>query len=209
MITIAILVKISGFADKWQWRKTVFFVCDRFQSKTRHHSSLCDIQCMQSPHNFAESECVTASVGQLRQQKTTLSFDQGCSGAGTRRDGVPQFFRQGGRVPHSPHFFRHMNIIVSDTRSMLLVSHVSSLLFIKLHGPPLNSWKPTTYAKTWLRKHRSATDTQTNTSSCIAEQDQRSAVEIFLTCMSVRVCRPKLFKNLCLSLVSGVPPLLF
>ena len=28
---------------------------------------------------------------------------------------------------------------------------------------------------------------------------------VFLTCMSVRVCRPKLFKNLCLSLVSGVP----
>ena len=27
--------------------------------------------------------------------------------------------------------------------------------------------------------------------------------------MSVRVCRPKLFKNFCLSLVSGVPPLLF
>jgi len=48
-----------------------------------------------------------------------------------------------------------------------------------------------------------------NTSSCIAGQDQRSAVVIFLTCMSVRVCRPKLFKNLCLSLVSGVPPLLF
>ena len=48
-----------------------------------------------------------------------------------------------------------------------------------------------------------------NTSSCIAVQDQRSAVAIFLTCMSVRVCRPKLFKNLCLSLVSGVPPLHF
>ena len=47
-----------------------------------------------------------------------------------------------------------------------------------------------------------------NTSSCIAGQDQRSAVAIFLTCRSVRVCRPKLFKNLCLSLVSGVPPLL-
>ena len=27
----------------------------------------------------------------------------------------------------------------------------------------------------------------------IAGQDQRSAVAIFLTCMSVRVCRPKLF----------------
>ena len=48
-----------------------------------------------------------------------------------------------------------------------------------------------------------------NTSSCIAGKDQRSAVAIFLTCMSVRVCRPKLFKNLCLSLVSGVCPLLF
>ena len=48
-----------------------------------------------------------------------------------------------------------------------------------------------------------------NTISCIAGQDQRSAVAIFLTCMSVRVCMPKLFKNLCLSLVSRVPPLLF
>jgi len=57
--------------------------------------------------------------------------------------------------------FSHMNIIVSDTRSMLLVSHVSSLLFIKLHGPPLKPWNPTSYTKTWLRKHRSATDTQT------------------------------------------------
>ena len=35
--------------------------------------------------------------------------------------------------------FSHMNIIVSDTRSKLLVSHVSSLMFIKLHGPPLRS----------------------------------------------------------------------
>ena len=30
--------------------------------------------------------------------------DQGCSGAGTRGNGVPHFFRQGGRVPHSPTF---------------------------------------------------------------------------------------------------------
>jgi len=33
-----------------------------------------------------------------------LCYDQGCSGAGTRGDGVPHFFRQGGRVPHSPTF---------------------------------------------------------------------------------------------------------
>jgi len=48
-----------------------------------------------------------------------------------------------------------------------------------------------------------------NTSSCIAGQDQRSAVAIYLTFISVRVCRPKLFKNLCLSLVSGVPHFFF
>jgi len=48
-----------------------------------------------------------------------------------------------------------------------------------------------------------------NASSCIAGQGQRSAVAILLACMSARVCRPKLFKNLCLSLVSGISPLLF
>jgi len=46
-------------------------------------------------------------------------------------------------------------------------------------------------------------------SSCIAGQDQRSTVAIFLTCMSVRVCGPMLFKNLCLSLDSGVPRVFF
>jgi len=30
---------------------------------------------------------------------------QGCSGAGTRGDGVPPLFSTGGRVPHSSHFF--------------------------------------------------------------------------------------------------------
>jgi len=34
-----------------------------------------------------------------------------------------------------------------------------------------------------------------NTSSCIAGQDHRSAVVIFLTCMCVLVCRPKLLKK--------------
>ena len=31
--------------------------------------------------------------------------------------------------------FSMMNIIVTDTRNKLLISHVSNLLFIKLHGP--------------------------------------------------------------------------
>ena len=57
--------------------------------------------------------------------------------------------------------FSHMNIIITDTRSKLLLSHVSSLMFIKLHVPPLSCWKPTNYAYIWLRKHRSTTDTRT------------------------------------------------
>jgi hypothetical protein len=57
--------------------------------------------------------------------------------------------------------FSTMNIIVNEKRSNLLVSHVSSLMFIKLHGPPLSIWKPQDYVKGWLRHHRSATDTQT------------------------------------------------
>ena len=57
--------------------------------------------------------------------------------------------------------FSHMNIIITVIRSKLLLSHVSSLMFIKLHGPPLSCWKPTNYANTWLRKHRSTTDTRT------------------------------------------------
>ena len=46
-------------------------------------------------------------------------------------------------------------------------------------------------------------------SSCIAGQDQRSAVAISLACMSVRVCRPELFKNLCLSLFQASPTSFF
>jgi len=106
------------------------------------------------------------------------------------------------------HSFSHMNIIVSDTRSMLLVSHVSSLLFIKLHGPPLKSWNPTTYAKTWLRKHRSATDTQTRVA--VSQDKTKDPLWQFFWRVWVYVyVGLNCLKNLCLSLVSSVPPLLF
>jgi len=48
-----------------------------------------------------------------------------------------------------------------------------------------------------------------NTSSCIAGQDQGSAVAIFLTCMSVRVCRPELLKKSLSKSCFRRPPLLF
>jgi hypothetical protein len=60
--------------------------------------------------------------------------------------------------------FSAMNIIITERRSSLLTEHVSSLMFIKLHGPPLEYWKPGHYVKSWLANHRSATDTRTRIS---------------------------------------------
>jgi hypothetical protein len=57
--------------------------------------------------------------------------------------------------------FSAMNVIATDIRSTLLIKHVSSLMFIKVHGPPLVDWKPSKYVRSWLLKHRTATDTRT------------------------------------------------
>lgn len=78
--------------------------------------------------------------------------------------------------------FSHMNIIVSDTRSNLTIPHVSSLMFIKLHGPPISMWRPMFYAQTWLRNHRSATDTKTRIvplNSTLAEADSNPLWKLF------------------------------
>lgn len=56
--------------------------------------------------------------------------------------------------------FSAMNLIVTPSRTSLLLSHVSSLMFIRLNGPPLKQWNPQPYVKTWLLHHRSAIDTQ-------------------------------------------------
>lgn len=55
--------------------------------------------------------------------------------------------------------FSAMNLIVSELRNSLTVENVSSLLMVKINGPPLQFWNPEKYIKTWLLKHRSATDT--------------------------------------------------
>jgi len=40
-----------------------------------------------------------------------------------------------------------MNLILFDIRSRLLMPNVSSLMFIKLHDPPLTMWDPNDYIK--------------------------------------------------------------
>uniref|UniRef100_A0A3Q2XWZ4 DUF4371 domain-containing protein n=1 Tax=Hippocampus comes TaxID=109280 RepID=A0A3Q2XWZ4_HIPCM len=42
-----------------------------------------------------------------------------------------------------------------------LIERVSALMFIKLHGPPMKQWDPTSYVTTWLRCHHSAEDRRT------------------------------------------------
>ena len=57
--------------------------------------------------------------------------------------------------------FSCMNIIMSDLRSTLRIDHVSHLMFIAIHGPPVCHWKPESYIISWIAKHRTATDCQT------------------------------------------------
>ncbi|XP_034567279.1 E3 SUMO-protein ligase KIAA1586-like [Notolabrus celidotus] len=56
--------------------------------------------------------------------------------------------------------FSLMNNICTDKRSTLLLSNVSHLMMISINGPPLTLFEPRKYVKTWLRTHRSATQTR-------------------------------------------------
>ena len=105
----------------------------------------------------------------------------------------PTFFDRGMAVPHSRHFF--------GLKFVQKLVHCCNWLLTETQCKIISVQQIDLSVSICYR--------HSNTSSCIAGKDQRSAVAIFLTCMSVRVCRPKLFKNLCLSLVSGVCPLLF
>ena len=116
---------------------------------------------------------------------------QRCSGVGTRGDVVSPLFSTGGTRPPFSQLFglkfmqnvvHRCNWLLTELQCKIIVSTAELISNCYRHSP---------------------------TSSCIAWQDQRSAVAVFVMCMNVRVCRPKLFKNLCLSVVSGVPHLLF
>ena len=54
--------------------------------------------------------------------------------------------------------FSKMNVICSCLRSRLTVSHISSLMFISLCGPPVHIWQPATYVKSWLSLKRRPAD---------------------------------------------------
>ena len=68
--------------------------------------------------------------------------------------------------------FSVMNCILTDSRSRLIVPRVSNLMFIKLHGPPVNLWKPEEYVRKWLKNHRSAIDRKTKVAKTNLNQEE-------------------------------------
>ena len=42
------------------------------------------------------------------------------------------------------------NFISTYARNRLLIDRISNLMFVKLHGPPIDVWNPDKYAKSCL-----------------------------------------------------------
>ena len=74
--------------------------------------------------------------------------------------------------------FSRMNLTCTPLRSSLTVSHMSSLLFISLVGPPLREWQPLSYVQAWLAKGRhAATDVgKSNAPKICSATEARKAV---------------------------------
>ena len=45
------------------------------------------------------------------------------------------------------------NLVCTSVRN-----RISNLLFVKLHGPPMDAWNPDKFAKSWLQAHHTADD---------------------------------------------------
>ena len=70
--------------------------------------------------------------------------------------------------------FSQMNLIFTPTRASLMTTTVSSLLFIRLVGPPLTRFDPARYVDSWLLRGRhSAIDTNSKERSreCVSDEN--------------------------------------
>lgn len=77
--------------------------------------------------------------------------------------------------------FSVMNLIITPLRTKLLIKHVSSLMFIKLNGPPLQRWDAIPYVRTWLLRHKNAEDTKSRhvNHECSTSQGKRELWSLF------------------------------
>ena len=71
--------------------------------------------------------------------------------------------------------FSTMNLIMSPLRNSLGITRLSSLMFIKLMGPPLQLWNPLPYVNRWLTAHRHADDTRSRRVDPTAQHNKRYA----------------------------------
>ena len=98
-----------------------------------------------------------------------------------------------------------MNWTVFDTRNSLAIPTVSSLMFLKLVGPPLHQFQPLLYVKSWLAKGRhAATDINS-----IAYQDEQDDKETEISAVWKFVYSRVLMRNavdICSSMVSFRQP---
>ena len=89
-----------------------------------------------------------------------------------------------------------MNVICSSLRSRLTVPHISSLMFVSLCGPPLESWQPSEYVKSWLALNRRRANS-TQCLDCKAGVQQVSKEwQVYgklFTCQCVCYCMSVLF----------------
>lgn len=75
--------------------------------------------------------------------------------------------------------FSAMNVIITKLRTRLLISNVSSALFIKLNGPPLFTWNALQYVKSWLLRHRSAEDTRSRHVGEVEHDNEKELWKLF------------------------------
>ena len=73
-----------------------------------------------------------------------------------------------------------MNLIVTQLRSKTTVSHVASLLFINVNGPPPHLLNPASAAKLWLQRHRSAIDTRVKSSRLISVEELNCVQKLYV-----------------------------
>ena len=52
-----------------------------------------------------------------------------------------------------------MNVLCSPLRTRLSIAHLSSLMSVGMEGPPMSSFEPTAYVKSWLAAGRHAATT--------------------------------------------------
>ena len=57
--------------------------------------------------------------------------------------------------------FSQMNLVCTKSHSSMSVSHLSSLMFISIDGPPVQFWEASSAVQQWLEHHKSAENNQT------------------------------------------------